>query len=60
MQRGVTGSGLGLPITRDLVELMGGMITVKSAVGEGSTFTITLPMIIPQTVDPSLSATKVQ
>jgi signal transduction histidine kinase len=58
MQRGVTGTGLGLPIARDLVELMGGMITVKSAVGEGSTFTITLPMIVPQPLDATASAAK--
>lgn len=58
MQRGVTGTGLGLPIARDLVELMGGMITVKSAVGEGSTFTISLPMIVPQTLDASAPAAK--
>ena len=58
MQRGVTGTGLGLPIARDLVELMGGMITVKSAVGEGSTFIINLPMIVPQPLDATASTAK--
>ncbi len=32
------GTGLGLPICRQLVELMGGELHVKSAIGEGSTF----------------------
>jgi len=40
---GETGSGLGLAITRRIVEAHGGTLTVESAVGEGSTFTITLP-----------------
>jgi signal transduction histidine kinase len=37
------GSGLGLTISRRLARLMGGDLTVKSEVGEGSTFTLWLP-----------------
>lgn len=39
------GSGLGLSITKHLIELMGGQITIESEVGKGSTFTVTLPLL---------------
>jgi len=39
-----TGSGLGLAITKSLVELHGGKIWLKSIVGQGSTFTFSLPI----------------
>lgn len=41
-----TGTGLGLPITRRLAELLGGEISVSSRQGAGSVFTLTLPMEI--------------
>jgi signal transduction histidine kinase len=39
------GSGLGLSVSRAIVEGYGGSLTVESAPGEGATFTITLPAV---------------
>jgi signal transduction histidine kinase len=39
---GERGVGLGLAISRDLAQAMGGTLSALSAVGEGSTFTLTL------------------
>ncbi len=43
------GTGLGLPISREIVEELGGQIQFESVLGQGTTFSITLPSLSQET-----------
>lgn len=66
MQKVAKGSGLGLPLSRKLAQLLGGSVSVSSEVGVGSVFTVRIPVQfhgatevahVPD-VKPELDATK--
>jgi signal transduction histidine kinase/CheY-like chemotaxis protein len=50
IQKRFKGTGLGLPLSRSLAELLGGELTMESIAGQGSVFTLSIP---PERGDPS-------
>jgi CheY-like chemotaxis protein len=49
LQKKTVGTGLGLPLSRNLASLLGGSITVESVVGQGSVFRLSIPPVFGAT-----------
>jgi CheY-like chemotaxis protein len=58
VQRKVKGTGLGLPLSRKLAELLGGSLDVQSELGKGSTFWLRLPLPKTESVVPAAAGTR--
>ncbi len=51
LQKKAKGTGLGLPLSRKLAELLGGSVWVSSEIGSGSTFFAAIPIVYPDAPD---------
>lgn len=47
LQQNVKGTGLGLPLSRNLAHVLGGKVTLQSELGVGSTFSAYIPVVFP-------------
>ena len=56
LTRGIGGAGLGLAITKSLVDLMGGKLGLNSEVGKGATFSVELPFEVVANPNASIAA----
>jgi signal transduction histidine kinase len=60
LQTRVKGTGLGLPLSRKLAHLLGGDVTARSEVGQGSTFALRIPRRLPRLEGESLDQAPLQ
>ena len=55
LQQKAKGTGLGLPLSRSLAKILGGTLVVKSELGKGSVFTLTIPASLPEHRRPQIA-----
>lgn len=56
----IQGTGLGMPLVKEFVDLMGGTIVVDSELGKGTTFTVTIPHRIAEAPDNHVEHSKTE